>query len=161
MKLYLIRHGDAVPMLDDDKRQLSPQGRSEAEHAGRFLKRISVKPRFIFHSTLLRSFETAEIIALALGCPEALQERKGLCPNDETDGWASELDQASEHSLLVGHLPFLPALASRLLTGTEDDMSMKFSTGSVLCLEREGYGAWCLRHFTTAKIMRALLDEPC
>lgn len=156
MKLYLVRHGDAMPMLDDDARPLSEQGKGEAKNLARFLKLMLVKPRFIFHSTLSRSHETALLIAEGLGCPHNLQERKGLRPEDETDAWVLELEAASEHCVIVGHLPFLPALASRLLTGSEDGFSFKFPTGSVVCLEREGYGGWFLRHFVTTKIIKAI-----
>lgn len=157
MKLYLVRHGDAVPMVDDDKRPLSIQGRHEAENAGLLLKTINAKPAFIFHSTLLRGIETAQIIADVLGCDEQITERFGLLPEDTTDHWVSELSTESQNCLIVGHLPFLPALASVLLTGSEDDIAFKFSTGSVLCLEREGYGVWSMRHFITSKIIRVLL----
>ncbi len=155
MKLYLVRHGDAVPMVNDDERPLSAQGKMEAENIGRFLKRMVVKPKFIFHSSLLRSQETARLIASTLGCPQCLQERQGLKPEDDTNAWVAELEAESDHCILVGHLPFLPALASNFLAGSEDDLSFKFPTGSVLCLEREGYGGWFLRHFVTSKIIAA------
>jgi phosphohistidine phosphatase len=142
-------------MENDDRRPLSPHGRTEAENAGHFLKRMMVKPRYICHSTLLRSAETAALIAGVLDCPQRLQERRGLLPDDGTDAWAEELETLAEHCILVGHLPFLSALASRLLTGTEDDLSSKFPSGSVLCLEREGYGGWILRWFATSKIIAA------
>ena len=155
MKLYLVRHGDAVPMLDDEKRPLSAAGRNEAENVGWFLKRMVVKPRFIFHSTLMRANETAQLIASVLNCADVLQERQGLRPNDETDNWISELESEPDHGIIVSHLPFLPALASNLITGAEDGLSFKFPTGSVLCLEREGYGGWALRHFATSKLITA------
>jgi phosphohistidine phosphatase len=152
MKLYLVRHGDAMPMESDDKRPLSAQGRVESENIGHFLKRMMVKPHFICHSALLRSAETAVLIAEILGCPQCLRERGDLLPDDDTDAWVEELGALGEHCVLVGHLPFLSALASNLLTGSEDDLSLKFPSGSVLCLEREGYGGWTLRYFVTSKI---------
>lgn len=155
MKLYLVRHGDAVEMTNDEKRPLSPHGRTEAENAGHFLKRTTVKPRFIYHSTLLRSAESAQLIAGVMGCPQCLQERKGLLPEDDTDAWVEELGTEPDHCIVVGHLPFLAALASNLLTGSEDNLSIKFPTGSILCLEREGYGGWILRYLATSKIIVA------
>ncbi|MDR1875834.1 MAG: phosphohistidine phosphatase SixA [Synergistaceae bacterium] len=153
MKLYLVRHGDAIPMESDERRPLSVQGRAESENVGHFLKRTMVKPHLICHSTLLRSAETAALIAGVLGCPQCLREQEGLLPDDDTDSWAEELGTMVENCVLVGHLPFLSALASNLLTGSEDDLSLKFPSGSVLCLEREGYGGWTLRYFVTAKIV--------
>ncbi|MDR3231296.1 MAG: phosphohistidine phosphatase SixA [Synergistaceae bacterium] len=155
MKLYLVRHGDAISTENDDRRPLSPHGRTEAENAGHFLKRMVVRPGSIYHSTLLRSAETAALIAGVLDCAQRVQERKDLLPDDDTDVWVDELETMSEHCVLIGHLPFLSALASRLLTGSEDDLSPKFPSGSVLCLEREGYGGWILRWFVTSKIIAA------
>ena len=153
MKLYLVRHGDAVEMASDEKRPLSAQGKTESENVGNFLKRLAVKPRFIYHSTLLRSFETAQLVADVMGCPQCLHERRGLLPEDDTDAWAEELAVEPDTCVVVGHLPFLAALASNLLTGAEDDLSIKFPTGSVLCLERDGYGGWILRYMVTSRII--------
>ncbi|MDL2264694.1 histidine phosphatase family protein, partial [Synergistaceae bacterium OttesenSCG-928-I11] len=67
MKLCLMRHGDAVGGFDDAARPLSAQGLLEAENAGRFLARIREVPDVICHSPLLRSRQTAEVVARVLG----------------------------------------------------------------------------------------------
>jgi nitroimidazol reductase NimA-like FMN-containing flavoprotein (pyridoxamine 5'-phosphate oxidase superfamily)/phosphohistidine phosphatase SixA len=133
---------------------------SEAENIGYFLKRTRVQPSFIFHSALTRAAETAKIAASILGRPEALQERPGLGPEDETEPWTAELENSDlgRHCVLVGHLPFLPALAAKLLTGSEDGLFLRLPTGSVLCLERED--GWCLRYLATAKVLAGNAPEP-
>lgn len=155
VKLYLVRHGDAVATADDRGRPLSAQGRTEAENLGHFLKRMMVRPHAVYHSTLARSAETARLMADITGCSRRLREREDLLPDDATDSWVEELASEPDHCVIVGHLPFLGALASNLLTGSEDDLSIKIPTGSVLCLEREGYGVWILRWFATSRIIAA------
>jgi phosphohistidine phosphatase len=156
MKLYLVRHGDALEAAVDRERPLSPQGVGEAEHVGYFLKRTRVQPSFIFHSALRRAAETAEIVASILGHPEALREREELGPENETEPWAAELGSSGwgRHCILVGHLPFLPALAANLLTGSEDGLFLRLPTGSVMCLESED--GWCLRYLATARMLAAV-----
>ena len=44
--------------------------------------------------------------------------------------------------MLVGHLPFLSKLASRLVTGSEDTAVVSFRAGTAVCLERSEEGQW-------------------
>jgi phosphohistidine phosphatase SixA len=46
--------------------------------------------------------------------------------------------------MVVGHLPFMAGLASRLLRGDEEASTVDFRAGTAACLERESSGAWSL-----------------
>ena len=96
--LYLIRHGEAysniehdgngtVPGLRGDK-GLTPRGRAQAERLrGRLEQTGEIRADALLASTFARAFQTAEIIAPALGLPiipdDDLQEMRA---GDEVDG---------------------------------------------------------------------------
>ncbi len=96
--LYLIRHGEAysnierdgtgtVPGLRGDK-GLTPRGRAQAERLrDRLAKTGEIHADVLLASTFARAFQTAEIIAPALGLPiipdDDLQEMRA---GDEVDG---------------------------------------------------------------------------
>ena len=153
MKLYLIRHGDAEFMANDTVRPLSQQGEREAKSAGHYLLKVDTKVDFIYHSTLRRSRETAEHIAHILNAVALLKERNGLCPEDSPALFAEELQIERQSGAIIGHLPFLQIIASILLLSPSEMLPIKYTPGSILCLEREGYGEWLLRSFTPAKII--------
>ncbi|NLL36214.1 MAG: phosphohistidine phosphatase SixA [Fretibacterium sp.] len=154
MKLWLMRHGDAVHQADDDLRPLSGTGREEARRAGQFLEQMKESPALILHSTLRRSAETAALVARELGLEECLTEHPGLRPEDDPENLVFELDEEDEDLLLVGHQPFLSILASLLLTRDAGQLPLRWTTGSLLCAERDS-GSWKLLSFTSAKELRA------
>ena len=158
MKLYLMRHGDAVDGFDDVARPLSAQGLLEAENAGRFLARIREVPDAVCHSPLLRSRQTAEAVARVLALRDALRECAGIAPDDDPEYFAREPLSFGQRDgvLVVTHQPFVSELASLLLAG-ERGVEMKFTTGSIAGFERHAsYGCWTLRFHITAKAMARL-----
>ncbi len=72
----------------------------------------------------------------------------GLAPNDATDALAGAIAGWSDDTMVVGHLPFLGRLASRLVAGSEEANVAAFQPGTVACLERaddgEDGGGWTL-----------------
>ena len=46
--------------------------------------------------------------------------------------------------MLVGHLPFMAGLVSRLVAGREDAGLVAFEPGSVVCLQRTDEHAWTI-----------------
>ncbi len=151
MKLWLMRHGDAIDMAEDAVRPLSQEGRTEALNAGAFLKKVNSSPDLILHSTLRRAAETASIIAAELNISNRLSERQGLEPDDDPEVWAAELAIEDGDTLVAGHLPFVPRLASLLLTGKKDGLAIRWTTGSIMCLSRESCNDWKLLYFITSK----------
>ena len=53
-----------------------------------------------------------------------------------------DLGSGTEDVMLVGHLPFMSRLASKLLTGDEAAGLFKFGPSSLLCLERTAEDGW-------------------
>lgn len=133
MKIYLMRHGDYNKLHPQD---LSELGKMEIEKIGSFLRHKDLGIREIYHSEKLRAQESAQLIAQVIQFKGAVSIKEGLQPMDDIDAMAYELNQAKENKMLVGHMPFLGKLVSKLLTGEEGFDLIAFNTGSMVCLER-------------------------
>lgn len=149
MILYLVRHGEASSSNTDPQRPLTPTGRRHTEKVAEFLRGLGLRVRAIEHSGKLRAQETAEILGSVAESEEDVAKVEGLMPNDDVEPWAKELSSAARDRILVGHLPFLSKLASRLLTGDETQAIVNFKPSSLLCLERTEEGAWHISFFLT------------
>lgn len=144
MKLLLVQHGDAVPKEENPERPLSPQGRGHVQQLAAVLGNAGLRPTRILHSGKLRAAQTADLLAARL-LPDAKPEAAtGLNPNDPTDEIAAQALRWNDDVALVGHLPHMAKLASRLLTGKEDAPFVAFVPGTVVCLERAGARRWTL-----------------
>jgi phosphohistidine phosphatase len=144
MKLYLVRHGEAKSETEDSKRPLSDIGVMEINKIANFLsvqKNINLKN--IFHSGKERARETAEIISEKLGLEDIVQEAKNLKPMDDPAIWAKDIESFDGDIMLVGHLPYMSCLLSRLIVQNEDAEIFDFDTGGIACLEKDDRG-WIL-----------------
>ncbi len=151
MRLYLVQHGDALPEEVDPARPLSANGRADAERVATLLAGQVLGIARVLHSGKTRAEQTAELLAgeIARGAP--LQAVRGMNPLDDPEPWVQEIDAWTEDVMLVGHLPFMSRLVSRLLTGDTDTPVVAFEPGTVVCLERDA-GRW-----TIAWMLRPLL----
>ncbi|MGE0385774.1 MAG: histidine phosphatase family protein [Gammaproteobacteria bacterium] len=137
MRLYLVRHGDALAGADDHLRPLSARGRADIAELAAFLALRDIAPARIYHSGRLRALQSAQVIALALGCTERLAQTGGVGPEDSAQAFASGLTESAAELMLVGHQPFLGRVASILIRGSEDAPVVAMSTASALCLSRQ------------------------
>ncbi len=153
MKLYLVRHGEAVADLIDPARPLSPKGNAEVCRVAEFLKTSNISVECIWHSTKLRARQTAELLAQAVAQKPRLQERKGLSPNDPVEELEQALAGQRQDLMIVGHLPLLAELASLLLAGDPVIRHTAFPPAGVVCLERPGRGAWQVRWMVTPELL--------
>ena len=139
MRLHLVRHGDARPGSDDFSRPLSAIGRADVERLAERAAAAGVSVREVRHSGLVRARETAEILAARL-CPNGGPIlMSGIRPDDDEGTAASELALLSEPLIVVSHMPFVVALATRLL-GPHSTVPA-FQTSELRCLARSG-GRW-------------------
>jgi phosphohistidine phosphatase len=146
MELHLIRHAHAEDTAPDETRRLSPRGRRQARALARRLRATGeFAPAEIWHSTLRRARETAELLAPAApGAPR--REQTGLAPEDDPAAIVRRLARTREPVALVGHEPQLSALASQLVTGTADPVVFHVRKASALALTRVGR-RWVVRWF--------------
>jgi phosphohistidine phosphatase len=143
MLIFLIRHAHAEDTTPDEARRLSRRGRAQVRALARFLRRAEeFAPEELWHSTLARAQETAARLALGTRLPAPLREVAGLAPDDNPRAFARRLARATRPVAVVGHEPFLSALASLLVTGAPAPAHFAMKKGAVLALERAG------RHWT-------------
>ncbi len=144
MRVYLVQHAEAVPAEENPDRPLSEKGRNDVQRVASFLAR-SVHVGRIVHSPKARARDTAVLLAQVLGPGGVVEEAvSGLAPDDATDGLAEAIAGWSEDVIVVGHLPFMGRLASRLAAGSEEANVAAFQPGTVVCLERADDGGWTL-----------------
>ena len=149
MKLYLVRHGEALAKEIDPDQSLSEAGRANVERLAAFVGPRGVRAARILHSGKTRARQTAEILAEAMADAGACAARDGLAPNDPTAPVADAFAESQDDTVMVGHLPFLSDLAARLVVGSEGVTVAVFRPATMVCLEHGvgsgWYVAWMLR----------------
>lgn len=142
MNIYLLRHGDALPVgaggiTNDDQRSLSDGGREEIRQVAAGLRKLKVVPDTLLSSPLLRAQQTADIVAQAFdrlavtsceelghgfSCPALLARLREL--------------PSKASVVLVGHQPDLGMFASFLLVG-DDSVEVALKKGGLCWIEFE------------------------
>jgi phosphohistidine phosphatase len=153
MKLHLIRHAHAVTAEEDPLRPLSDRGhRQVALLVAHFQRNGALRPAEFWHSPLVRSRETAELLVAGLGLAAPLIEIPGLEPEDDPGTVAERVSRAPHDLAVVGHEPHLSALATRLMHGPGVPVAFAFQKGAVLTFERE-HGRWLERWHVAPKML--------
>ena len=154
MHLYLVRHGKAKSKDEDPDRHLSEDGLRETESMAEFLKPFDLHVQAAWHSDKPRAIGTAKILASATEIKGGLVQHKGLAPNDPVEPVIKEIEQAQRDLMIVGHLPFLGKLASKLLTGAEEREVVAFKNSGIVCLEGDSDREWRLAWMVTPDLVR-------
>jgi phosphohistidine phosphatase len=134
MRLYLVQHAEAKREEEDPARPLTERGTWDAERVAEFLSRAGIEVNRILHSGKTRALQTAEILAKKLHA--GVEQSDALEPLANAELWTKLLEGMDEDLMLVGHMPHLGKLCSRLLTKAEG-LKIGFKPGSVVCLRRE------------------------
>ena len=92
----------------------------------------------------LRARQTAEILAAKLHPGHGTAQVPSLAPNDDVEPTWVRLNQGSATVMLVGHLPHLSRLVSRMIVLKADLTLVQFQMGAVVKLERDTAGQWTL-----------------
>ncbi|RDL24025.1 phosphohistidine phosphatase SixA [Pseudomonas jessenii] len=116
MKLWVLRHGEAVPYgsCPDSERELTEHGREEALRSAAQL--IGQPITAIYASPYLRAQQTAQIVREALGFEPEIRTVEWLTPEVDPDKVADQLVSVS-NALLVSHNPLVGNLLSYLQHG--------------------------------------------
>ncbi len=138
--IYLMRHADAVPEEENPARPLSRKGREQvAAVCAALRKRAGFKPAELWHSPLVRSRETAELLAQGLGLAAPRVLKPGLEPDDNPETMADLLMAEVRDVALVGHEPHLGVLAALMVEGPSNPpFFYPFPKAGVLALVRKG-----------------------
>ena len=136
MKLYLMRHGEALSPQIDPERGLSDNGKLNIQMVATHLQNLGVSFNQVFHSKKKRARETAEIMARTLSPHVKLKTHDYIKPEDDPNLILKEINSWNEDTLIASHLPFVPSLMT-LLTGKDAYLTaITFETGTLICLEK-------------------------
>lgn len=116
MKLWVLRHGEAVPYgsCPDSERELTEHGLEEALRSAAQL--IGQPITAIYASPYLRAQQTAQIVREALGFEPEIRTVEWLTPEVDPDKVTDQLVSVS-NALLVSHNPLVGNLLSYLQHG--------------------------------------------
>jgi phosphohistidine phosphatase len=156
MRLYFMRHADALDGIDDTARPLSPRGWKQAKEVARFLKTAGIRFDAAYSSPLVRARETAEAVLTICGAVEPDDLKLEAALRNEASarqfaGWLRNLPEA-RHVLLVGHAPSL-AEHVRALLSMGDPEALELSKGGLACLETEDGRTAVLKLLLTPKLL--------
>jgi phosphohistidine phosphatase len=160
MILYIVRHAWAVERdewkgPDDEPRPLTAEGRKRFAKVVKRLAGRDFAPDVVATSPLVRTRETADIIAQRLDKTPEIVELPALAPNSDLDAllaWTAE--QAADEIAWVGHAPDVELLFSALIS--DGSTAVRFPKGAVAAIrftEKPARQQGRLQWFVTAKIL--------
>lgn len=128
MKLYVMRHGpaeDVSPSGRDGDRALTPPGRDRVRGVAKALFDAGEAPFSVITSPLVRSLQTAEIVANVTDLAKRAQEndrisgavevRREMAPGGDGLGFVGQLlRDGRKRVMVVGHEPDLTLLLTEL-----------------------------------------------
>jgi len=144
MRLYLVQHAKAASKETDPERSLTEEGRRDIQKVAIFIKPLKLSVDYLWHSGKNRARQTAEILAEVVEVRKEMAPHDGLAPNDDITPLKDELISKKQDTMIVGHLPFLPKLASLLLTNSHSSNPVAFKNGGIVCLDYSDDNQWQL-----------------
>lgn len=156
MKLYFLRHADAMPGEPDEERPLSPKGRKQSQAIANFLEEIEVEFDVAYSSPLVRARETAELVLAVTNHRvwvklDLVDELRNETAPKEFNRWLKDLPDA-KHVLLVGHNPSMSERVGSLLSISHPD-GFNMPKGSLACLKTDDHVHASLEFFITPKVL--------
>ncbi len=144
MKVYLVQHGKAADEKQDPNRPLTKEGVDETKSVAQIALMGMIRPAMIFHSGKIRAMQTAEIFDDALKPSRGVHELDSMAPNDDVLRALEVINSESIDIMLVGHLPHLSKLVSKLVTGDEKKKIVSFKNSGIICLEKQEDSSWAI-----------------
>lgn len=118
MRLYLVRHGEAVAEEQagsDRDRWLNARGREQVRGLAKLLRETGVVPALIVSSPLPRAVQTAELLGNGLDYLGELAVRRALEPSAQPRVMLNELLSLGTDIMVVGHEPNISALGALIV----------------------------------------------
>lgn len=143
--LYLVQHGEAVSKEVDPDRPLSSAGNNDVNRMATFMKSAGFGVDRVLHSGKTRARQTAEIFAKSICESGATEAVAGISPNDPVEDFITQVEQFSTPVMIVGHLPFMAKLVSKLVIDSDAIAIVDYQPGSVVCLGRVDDKHWSVR----------------
>jgi phosphohistidine phosphatase len=161
-ELYFIRHGVAEARgdkwPDDSKRPLSADGMTRLRRGARGLANLGVTFDVVLTSPLVRTRQTADIVAGALEPRPPIVQTEALGPGATYQGVLAELEKQSRRTriALVGHETSIGEIAARFAGSRHP---FPFKKGAVCRVDLESLppaSPGTLRWFLTPRILRGI-----
>lgn len=124
MDLILWRHAQAEVGEPDEGRELTQQGRKQALRMGAWLDRSLPNGCKVFCSPTVRTLQTVEALGRKYKIVPEIGPLASAADVLNVVGWPD----AKTAVMVVGHQPWLGEVASWLLTGVEQDWTVKKSS---------------------------------
>jgi len=160
MDLYLMRHGLAEerasrPGLPDAERALTRQGAARVRQVARALGALGVEVQVVLTSSLMRSAQTAEIVAAELGARRRVTA--ALSPGAAPEALLHEVRKLKvDAALAVGHSPHLELVLARAVAEASSPLC-ELKKAAVACLDlEEQSGRALLRWLLPPGVIRRL-----
>jgi phosphohistidine phosphatase len=162
LELYLIRHGVAAERgseyPDDSKRPLTSRGITSLRSEAKGLVKLGVTFDLIITSPLVRTRQTADVIAEALPGKPSVTTSDALAPAGTPAGVIQGIAKHHKKAklALVGHEPNIGELAGRLI-GAKAPIA--FKKGAVCRIDFDTLppkGIGQLRWFLSPRVLRKL-----
>jgi phosphohistidine phosphatase len=134
MKLYLVQHAKAASKEIDPDRSLTEEGLRDIQKVAAFIESMNLSIDYLWHSGKKRAQQTARFLADVVMINKQHTACDGLAPNDDIMTLKNEIMLAQKDIMIVGHLPFLPKLASSLLVGRNSLYILEFRNAGIVCL---------------------------
>lgn len=138
MRLYFLRHADALPGADDAVRQLSKLGQRQAKAVADMLKNAGVEFDYAYSSPFVRARETAEIVLPVTNFDKRIiLELSDTLLNEAKNfqEWIKQIPDG-KNILLVGHNPSMSDHVVKLLRWHAGDY-FEMSKGMMVCLRTD------------------------
>jgi phosphohistidine phosphatase SixA len=148
VKLYVVRHGEAGPGLNDGSRSLTENGHEQARLAGALL--AQELPEIIIHSPKLRTRQTAAEIAACCAGAELAEDDRLLPPSSGREVADMVETGGGRSVVIVSHMPLVAELVGWFCRGDARDHRLHgFPPAGIVALEMDFAGAgaaaieWC------------------
>ncbi len=145
MKIFCVRHGHAALTPDENGvRPLTEQGIAEVSKVAGYLGMRGMHVSHVMHSDKQRAISTAEILAAKVSTAQHLEETDWLSPSSSIDTMIEHIQTWNDDTMLVGHMPYMSQLISKLVVNDDAFNIVRFTPGTVVCVERYEGSKWIL-----------------
>lgn len=136
MRLFLLRHAEAVPGTPDAERVLTKKGQLQVKCLVEYLSLKSLRDlRAVEHSGFVRAVQTATRFIELTGLDLPLLPVTGLRPADNAKRILKDIIDTRHDRLIVGHNPNLAIIAGRLLGGGRHEVPVVLKKCALIALE--------------------------
>jgi phosphohistidine phosphatase len=135
--IYLVHHGQAAATEIDAQRPLTNIGRAHVDRLAAAAAARNVKPSSIWHSGKLRARQTAEAFLRLCNPMAEFAAIRGLQPSDPPDWIQDRVAGEVRDVMIVGLMPHLPRLLTRLVTQSDAPL-LEFPPNGLVAIELVG-----------------------